>query len=308
MCRSVRPFRRPLCLLAALLLAGCSIRTMAVNALADELASSTGGALTQDDDLQLVGEAVPFALKLMEILHESAPEHEGLCEALASGFTQYAIVWAQHPAEQLKYQDFKAYKTGIERSGRLLLRARGYALEGMELRHPGFSQGLEEDTDAALQATTTEDVGLLYWLGASWRAAISNSRENPEMIGQFPTVAAILQRALELDESYDRGALHEIMVSLEPALPLPGGDERALQHYERVLELAGGCKASPHVSLATALYIDKQDRQRFEALLEQALAVDVAACPDDRLANEYARSQARFLLEHLDDLFLDEIP
>jgi len=236
-------------------------------------------------------------------LADEVPDHRGLKLSLASGFTQYAIVWVQWPAEQRKYDDFAAYRAGVDRSRRLLLRARGYALDGMDLVHPGFSEGILSDPEAALRTATADDVPTLYWLGASWLAGISASREDPEMIGQLPTVAAVLRRALALDEGWDRGALHGLFISLEPALG-PGGAERSQAHFDRAIALSGGLRAAPFVALATAVTVDAQDRPRFEALLGQALAVDVARSQEDRLANEYAREQARFLLAHADDLFL----
>ncbi len=292
-------------LLIGLATSGCSVKKMAVNALADSLSSTTGGAIGSDEDPEFVGDAVPFALKLMEILADQAPDHVGVRQALASGFTQYAVVFIQFPADQAKYDDYDAYFAGNARAGKMFLRANGYAMEGIELGHPGFAEGIRADTAATLNDTTIEDVPLLYWLGASWLMAISNAREDPELIGELPLAAACLHRALELDPDWDRGAIHEALISLEPSLPMPGGVQRAEEHFAKAVELSGGLKASPYVSLATSICIKAQDRERFESLLGQALAVDLDASPNDRMANTYAQLKARFLLDHLDDLFLE---
>ncbi len=291
-------------LIAALALqAGC-VRKMAVNAVADALSADGSSSFARDDDLELVGDAVPFALKTMESLAEQAPRHDGLRLALAKGFTQYAVVWVQFPAERVKDTDYAAYEAGIDRARRLLLRARGWALAGMELRHPGFADGIFTDPDAALAATTADDVPFLYWLGASWMAAISDAVSDPELLGQLPAASAVVHRALDLDPDWNRGAIHELLISVEPALPLPGGRDRAREHFEQAVALSGGTLASPYVSLATAVAVPEQDREGFVKLLEQALAVDPDASPDDRLANTYARERARFLLDHVDDYFL----
>ena len=297
----------PFALLALLCLthSGC-IKKMAVNSLADSLASGASKALATDDDLLLVGDALPFALKLMEIFKEQAPDSVGLHEALAAGFVQYGMVFVQFPAEQNKYDDFAAYRAGLDRARKLFQRANGYAMTGMELLHPGFEARLEADPQAALAGTTAEDVGMLYWLGASWLATISNSRESPELIGDLPVATAIIDRCLELDEDWGDGSIHELLISLETSRPMPGGLDRARSHYDRVIELSGGVKASPYISLATATCIKTQDREQFEQLLLRALEVDVDASPDNRLANTYAQAKARFLLDHLDDLFLGD--
>ena len=282
---------------------GCSIKHVAMNAVADALSSGTGGSFSQDEDLEFVGEALPFALKMMESINDSVPEHVGMKVTLASGFTQYGVVFVQWPADQLKYDDFSAYEGGRLRAGGFYRRATGHALDGLDLIHGDFRSRIFEDTDAMLAETTVDDIGLLYWLSASWMSAALTDLENPENFGLFPVAAAVLKRCYELEPDWNDGAIHELLISLEPALPLPGGDERAFQHYERAVELKGGMTAGPHVSLANAVAHPAQDRDEFVRLMELALAVDLEASPDDRLANDYAQAKARFLLDHLDDLF-----
>ena len=292
-----------LSLIIPLVLTGC-VKKMAVNSLADSLAASARQTLAEDDDLELVGDAMPFTLKLMEVLHDQAPENVGLYQALASGFAMYAMVYVQWPAEQLKYDDYAGMREGIERARGLFLRANGYAREGMELQHPGFNDLLAVDHQAALALATEDDVPMLYWLGTTWLAVISNSREDPAIIGDLPVAAAIIHRCLDLDEDYNRGAIHELLISLEPSLPRPGGLDRAKEHYARAQELSGGVKAGTYISIANATCIRAQDRPCYEDLLQQALDVDVDASPEDRLANIYAQEKAQFLMDHLDDIFL----
>jgi predicted anti-sigma-YlaC factor YlaD len=296
----------PLLALVALLplSTGC-INRLAMNAMADALSSSSGGAFTQDDDLQLVGDALPFTLKTMETIHTSVPEHEGLVLSLASGFTQYAMVYAVWPAEQQKYTDLDAYERGLERGRRLLARARRYGFEGLELAHGGFKEAFQADADAALAPLTAKDVPLLYWAGAATLARISISKTDPEAIGELPGAAAMIHRALALDPTWGEGSIHELLVQLEPSLPLPGGNDRARTHYAEALRLSGGKRASVYVGLATSISLPAQDKAEFTSLLDQALAIDAAADPANQLANLYAQEQARFLLSRVDDLFLE---
>ncbi len=58
---------------------GCSIKRMAINALA-----SGGTTFESDDDPDLVGKALPFSLKLLESLLAESPRHTGL---LLAGLT-----------------------------------------------------------------------------------------------------------------------------------------------------------------------------------------------------------------------------
>jgi predicted anti-sigma-YlaC factor YlaD len=70
------------------------------------------------------------------------------------------------------------------------------------------------------------------------------------------------------------------------------------------MQLSGGYQAGPLVSLAESVSIAKRDRQEFQSLLERAIAIDVNAKPEYRLANLVMQRRARWLLSRIDDLFL----
>ena len=60
-----------------LFLQGCSIKQIAVGKLGDTLAEG-GNVFASDDDIELVGDALPFTLKTVESLLVEVPEHKGL--------------------------------------------------------------------------------------------------------------------------------------------------------------------------------------------------------------------------------------
>src|SRR5690348_8868339 len=106
----------------ALTSTGCSIKKIAVNKLGDSLASG-GTTFTSDDDPELVGDALPFSLKLMESLLAENPRHSGLLFAASSGFTQYAFVYVQVPADEIERQDLAKYDFLRMRARKLYVRA-----------------------------------------------------------------------------------------------------------------------------------------------------------------------------------------
>lgn len=294
----------PALLGVALLSTGC-VKQMAVNAMANVLSGDTGGSFTQDEDLQFVGEAIPFALKLMESIAAETPKHAAIHETLCSSFTQYAAVYVGWPAEQLRYTDFEGYEAGQARMRRFLTRSQGYCMTAWEIEHPGFAAALFTDTDAALAMADEDDISLLYWTGATWLYRISISKEDMEAIGELPFAAALLKRAYELEPDWEKGSLDEMLILLEPSMPMPGGLDRARDHYERAVKLSDGSRASTHVSLATSVSVTTQNKQEFVDLMEKALAIDASADPENQLATLYAQEQARFYLDHLDDLFVE---
>jgi predicted anti-sigma-YlaC factor YlaD len=285
---------------------GCSIKRMAVNRVGDAL-SSGGSTFTSDDDPDLVGDAIPFSLKLMESLLAESPRHKGLLLASASGFTQYAYVYVQLKADEVEPADLTEATALRARARRLYLRAHGYALRGLALKHPGIEQLLRRDPASAVAAMKKQDVPLMYWTAASWGAAISLSKDNPDLVADQPAVQALMDRALDLDEAWNQGAIHSFLIGYEASRIGGEGDpsERARGHFDRVMELSKGELVSPLVSMAEAAPLAAQDKKGFVALLNRALAIDPDARLDARLENLVMQRRARWLLSRLDSLFLE---
>lgn len=295
------------CMLAALLGGnGCSIRRYAMNKAADAIAQS-GTTFASDDDPELIKAAAPFSLKLMESFLAENPRHTGLLSAAASGFTQYSFAFPQQEADEIEERDLAAAEALRTRARKLYLRAQRYGLRGLEVKHPGFTKNLLANPKLAVRVVTKMEVPLLYWTAAAWGSAISLSKNNPELVGQIPAMEALIDRALELDESYGNGAIHSFLISYEMSRQGLVGDPagRARKQFERALELSRGKDASPFVALAEAVTIKKQDSKEFEALLNRALAIDPDANPDTRLVNTIMQRRARWLLSRKADLFLE---
>ena len=117
---------------------GCAlVKRKAVGMVASTLASS-GDVFTRDDDLELVGDAIPFGLKLYESLLDSAPKNKELLIATCSNFTQYGVAFLETEAAVLgeaQHHDEVAHLN--ERALKLYLRAKGYCMRAMEVRFPG---------------------------------------------------------------------------------------------------------------------------------------------------------------------------
>jgi predicted anti-sigma-YlaC factor YlaD len=288
------------------LLQGCSIHQLAVNKLADTLASG-GATFATEDDPELVKAAVPFGLKLMESLLIENPRHSGLLLAACSGFTQYSYVFVQQEAEEKEDTDLESAEALRARARRLYLRAKGYGLRGLEVAHPNLEQTLLKSPKAAVQMAKAADVPLLFWTAAAWAGAISVSKDDPALVADRVIMEALMDRALELKEDYGRGAIHSFLISYEMSrVGVPGDPAaRARKHFERAMELSQGQLASPLVTLAEAVSVDRQDKTEFVQLLNRALAIDPDAAPQSRLENLLAQRRARWLLSRVDELFLD---
>ena len=301
----VRGAALPAVFISAFVIApACSIKTMAVKTVANTL-SDTGDVFTRDDDPDLIRDATPFALKLYESLLESVPTHVPLLIATCGSFTQYGYAFLESEADGLDASRRNEAVALRERALKHYLRARGYCLRGIDARFgKGSSQALLQDPTITLKKAQKSDVPLLYWSAASWGAAISLGIDRPDLAVDFPTVRALAERALALDPTWNRGAIHELMISLD-SLPeaLGGNPERAREHFKLAVEIQKGLSPGPYVALATGIAVPAQDRPEFERLLKEALAIDPEKDPSNRLVILVTQRRARDLLAHIDEKF-----
>jgi len=293
-----------LALLAALS-SGCSIRGYAINKVGDALAG-TGSSFGSDDDPQLIGDASPFGLKTMEALLEESPRHKGLLLAATRGFVQYSYGWIQLDADAIEATDLARATAMRERCRKLYLRARNYGLRGLEVDLPGLRAALARDPKAALAKAKKEQVPLLYWTAMAWGALLSLNVTDSEVNVDQPAVEALARRALELDEGWGQGSLHEFLLAWEAGHSSIGGSlERAREHYQKALAEGGDKRAILYVTYAQSICIPTQDKKQFQESLEKALAIDVSQPSDQRLANIIAQKRARWQLARQDELFVE---
>ena len=282
------------------LLNGCFLKSMAVDSIADSLAG-TGDTFSSDNDPQLVGDAVPFSLKLMESVLSATPRHLGLLTALTKSFTEYGYAYVQSNAEYIEDEDYPKAKEMKIRAKKLYVRARDYGLRGLEARQNNFRQLVNKDPKAAVAKMKKEDVELLYWTGVSWMAAISLGKSDPELLADRPQAEALIYRAEELDPDFGEGDIQDFLITYEASRP-GGSLKKAKEHFKRALELNKGMSASTYLNYAENVDEAEKNKEEFQEMLDKALAIDVDQKPAFRLVNLIMQKRARWLLSRMDKM------
>ena len=294
-------------LTALMLLGGCSIKKMAIKTVADSMAESSAN-YTSDEDPELIREALPFGLKTLEGLAETLPNHRPLLRSLASGFTSYAVGFLVPEIRPLEETDLERSRALRVRSRLMLLRARDYALRSLEVEYPGFRAALFADAKTAVERVKVADVPDVYWAAAAWGSAVSQGKDQMDLVAEVPIVEALIRRALALDESWEQGSLHEFMIVFESRGEASGGSyQRARQHFDRAMALSNGRKIGPLVSLAENVSVYTGNRKEFDELLARALEFDVNSAPESRLINILGQRRARQLQAMADELFPEDL-
>jgi len=280
-----------------------------MNQVANALTSQTSGTVfSGDDDPELVGDALPFAIKLYESLMVANPGHLGLKLKTGSLYIMYANAFLQTPALMLPESDFKMQEFNYKRAKNLYLRGRDIVLLALEHKYPGFKQNLQKKLfTRALAATNKKDVPLLYWAGAGWLGAYAIDPFDMDLGMTMPAAAALMNRVLELEENYSAGAIHEFYVLYYGSLPeyMGGSLQKARDHFKKAIAVSAGKSSTPYIALATTVAVKEQNLGEFQSLLKQALAIDPGIDPENRLLNILNQRKALWLSEHTDDFFLE---
>jgi predicted anti-sigma-YlaC factor YlaD len=293
------------------LTAGCSLKTYAINTVGDALASGHS-AYETDDDIALVGEALPFGLKLTESLLAQSPHHRGLLLTAVRGFALYSYAYVDYAASSAADEDLDRARELRRRARRLYLRAFQYGIRGLECSYRGLGIELLKDPRAAVRTIRTNagarDVPFMYWSAAALGLAISASPGDAELLARLPEVEALLDRALEIDEAWEEGALHELTLVLAGAARGVPDVPLVRKHYERAIELSRGRSASVHLAYAEAVSVPLQNAAEFRELIQRALDVDPEQTPERRLLNLLAHRRARWLSARADQLIVTDEP
>ncbi len=292
----------------AILCAGCSFQHSAKQTAfkaASNFFSASAEGFASDDDPALIGEASPFGLKLIETLILSNPEDRNLLLAATRGFSQYAFGFVQQKGEDIEDKNLEMAQSYFQRARKLYRRAQAYGWRGLQLAHPKIQESVHNDLPKALLSFKREDVPLMYWTALSLGGQINLSKDSAELIAEVPIMEGLMDRALQLDESFEAGAIHQFLIGYELQRRNRKGDpvQLARDHFFRCVQLSQGKLAAGFVTLAETVAVKEQNRAEFEKLLNTAINIDSNAAPQWRLANLLWQHRARWLLARQSQLF-----
>jgi tetratricopeptide (TPR) repeat protein len=274
-------------LVISLLLAGCSMKEQMVRSM-DPIMEDMSSAVNMSNDVDLMRDGLPASLIQMDGFVKSAPNDKLLLKAAESyfGYTFSFVEDVNKP-----------------RASALYLKAREYALRVLRKNRPFYEQ--EPDLKNVLAKCDKQDVPALYWTASSWLAWIGLNFGSPEALMDLPKVEAMLQRVIELDETYYYGTTHSMLGSLYAAPPkaMGGNPEKAKRHFQRAFELSKSKLLVVQLMYAKFYAVQIQDKALFVKTLSEIIATPVDSFPERNLANEVAKRKAKDLLEKVDTLF-----
>lgn len=292
-------------LTTSLLLSNCSLRSMAVQQMG-ELVASGVPAFEKDDDLELIKQALPANIKLLEAMLESDPDNQQILALLAQMYASYTFAFVEAELETPGAGD-KAYLK--ERINRLYQRGMQYGERALIQEDKRCEKGLKviAELDACLSEVGKSGVPALYWYGFNVAAFLNRNMNSMAALAQGPKMEKVMERVIALDESFNFGTAHLFLMLYYGARPpmMGGNFEKADGHYKAIQKISGSDFLLADVFKARYISVQKQDQGEFEKTLKAVLAKnpDPDKAPQLRLYNSLAKARAKLYLNSVEDLF-----
>ena len=300
-------------LLLAVMLTACSTRKMTVRAVSDVMVDGVA-AFEEDDDLELIEQALPANIKLLEALLESDPQNRQLLVLLARLYASYSFAFFDGRIEAAELTDMSVEIGGSsiaetkKTAVRYYRKGNEYALRALEIRHLEARRQLTDLSTAGsfISGLDREEMPALFWYGFTLSADINYNRDSISAVGQGHLVEKAMQRVIEADEAYFYGGAHLVLlVYYGSRSPLMGGKpELAIEQYRRLEQMIGTGFYLADLYYARFLLCQQLDRAKFTAVLKRIMK-DRATEERFRLYNKIAADRARIYLSAADRLFIE---
>ena len=192
------------------------------------------------------------------------------------------------------------------------VRSEEYAFKALAKSDKTFQQARSVDTEVfkkALQKLKKKQVEPLFWAAYAIGRGISLQKDDPMQVIDLARVELMMQRVLELDETFYFGGAHLFYaVYYGDRSPSIGGDpEKAKEHIDYVDKLNDGKFLMAKLYLALYYAYPKQDLQLYKQALQEVIDAPQDIYPGEEAATSLAKSRAKRWLTQTDMLFDPEM-
>ena len=242
-------------------------------------------AMNQEPDLQMAEDSMPANISMLNSFIRLDPENTQLhiyaaqaYYGLAYGFNEDKDI---NRAEQFYVRGLKHGFIALEQLG----------LKDIKKLNP-------DKLEQQLGKLKKDNVAALFWTASNWAKLIDINRDDTTRLIELPKPTAMMQRVLELDDTFYYGGAHMyfgVFYGARP--PMFGGDfEKSKMHFDRAREITDGKLLV--ADLLQAQYLSRQmfDQTDFRQRLKFIINAPEDIYPELTLLNQIAKRKAKLLL------------
>jgi hypothetical protein len=272
-------------------MSGCSIDKMIVRTSTPMIEGGVE-ALNHETDLKLAEESIPANLNMLLGMINIDPENAQLHTFAAQAF--YGLAYGFNEDNR------------PERASRFYLRGRKHGLKALAIS--GANNLVDApiaDFEQQINRLGKDDVPAMFWTASCWAKWIDMHRDDTEALAQLARATALMQRVLDLDETFYYGGAHMYFGVYygSRAQMLGGNFEKSAQHFDRAREITDNRLLIPDLLQAQYLDRQKQDREDFHRRLTAIINAPDDLMPELGLQNAIAKRKARLLLDKENEWF-----
>lgn len=273
------------------LLSACSMDKMLVRASTPMI---KGGieALNHETDLELAEQSIPANLNVLLGMINLDPEDAQLHTYAAQAF--YGLSYGFNE------------DTRPARASAFYLRGLKHGLTALEL---DGAHNLRNTPIADFEQQVSEmgkkDVPAMFWTASNWAKWVDLHRDSADALAQLSRATALMQRVIELDDTFYYGGAHMYFgVYYGSRPPLLGGNfKKSRQQFNRARQITHGKLLIPDLLQAQYLDRQQQNRQDFHNRLVAIIHAPDNLMPELALQNKIAKRKAALLLKKEDKWF-----
>ena len=267
-------------------LSACSMDKMMVRA---SMPMIEGGieAMNAEPDLQLAEDSLPANLAMLNGMIHLDPENIQLHVYAAQAY--YGLAYGFTEDKNTK------------RSQEFYLRGLKHGLTALQLSGLDNAKKINPlDLEEQLQKLGKDDVAALFWTASNWAKWIYLNRDQTSSLIQLPKPTSMMQRVLELDDTFYFGGAHIYFGVLYGARPPTfGGDfEKSKMHFDRAREITDHKLLVADLMQAQYLARQMNDRDDFHLRLTEIINAPEDLYPEATLLNQIVKRKAKRLLRY----------
>jgi hypothetical protein len=277
--------------LTLLTMSACSMDKMMVR-MSVPMIDSGIEAMNYETDLQLAEDSMPANLGMLNGMINLDPENAQLHTFAAQAY--YGLSYGFN-------EDSKP-----ERGSNFYQRGLKHGITALELNGAKDLKNTPiADFEEQVSKIDKDELAALFWTASNWAKWIDMHRDDTEAISQLVRATALMQRVIELDDTFYYGGAHMYFgVYYGSRAPLLGGNfEKSRQHFDRAREITDSKLLIADLLQAQYLARQQLDQQDFHTRLTAVLDAPDDLMPELALQNQIAKRKAALLLKKESEWF-----
>lgn len=253
-------------------------------------------ATNRNTDVELVREAMPAFLIQMDGFIAASPENKYLLTNAAEAYMGYAFLFVE---EKDRYRATALYFKSKEYALRSLKQNKSFA--------EAFAQNDPEVFVRGLKTIKKDDIASLYFATSAWLQWVGlASAHDSSLLNDLPRIEVMIDRAMELDDTFYHGGIHATLGAFYAASPemFGGKPGQAEFQFKEAFEISGSKYLLWQYLYARYYAFAINDRDLFVSTLEKIISAPDDIMPEETFANMAVKVKARNLLSHVNDYFL----